>query len=97
MVRSYEVYLNQKFVDVIRVKNEQGYGQDFMEEILVKRTNELEPYIIITDPFIGIVYENSKRERRVMNMDELPKFFDATLNRVMKKVEEIIADLDILL
>ncbi|GJU21352.1 hypothetical protein Tco_1154694, partial [Tanacetum coccineum] len=51
---------------------------------------ELEPYTIITDPFIGIVYENSKKERRVMNIDELPKFCDAMLTRVLKKVEEIL-------
>ncbi|GJR88868.1 hypothetical protein Tco_0212879 [Tanacetum coccineum] len=35
------------------------------------------------------MYENNKKERRVMNIDELSKFYDATLNRVLKKVEEI--------
>nr|GEW16111.1 hypothetical protein [Tanacetum cinerariifolium] len=50
---------------------------------------ELEPYTIINDLSIGIVYENSKKERRVMNIDELPKFCDATLSKVLKKVEEI--------
>ncbi|GJS47397.1 hypothetical protein Tco_0597518 [Tanacetum coccineum] len=50
----------------------------------------LEPYTTITDPFIGIVYENNKKERRVMNIDELPKFYDATHSKVLKKVEEII-------
>ncbi|GKD42502.1 hypothetical protein Tco_1267147 [Tanacetum coccineum] len=48
-----------------------------------------ELYSIITDPFIRIMYENSKKEKRVMNIDELPKFYDATLNRVLRKVEEI--------
>nr|GEV98326.1 hypothetical protein [Tanacetum cinerariifolium] len=41
------------------------------------------------DPFTGIVYENSKKERIVMNIEELPKLCDATLSKVLKKVEEI--------
>nr|GEZ09647.1 hypothetical protein [Tanacetum cinerariifolium] len=35
-----EVYLNLKIIEVIRVKNEQGYGPDLMEEIVVKRVND---------------------------------------------------------
>ncbi|GJU54573.1 hypothetical protein Tco_1228287 [Tanacetum coccineum] len=46
-------------------------------------------YLIITDPFIGIVYENSKKDRRVMNIDELLKFCDATLEKGLKNVREI--------
>ncbi|GJV46577.1 hypothetical protein Tco_1431113 [Tanacetum coccineum] len=42
-----------------------------------------------TDPFVGIVYENSKKERRVMNIDELQKLCNATLQRVLKNVREI--------
>ncbi|GJX03673.1 hypothetical protein Tco_0189589 [Tanacetum coccineum] len=137
-----DVYSNQKIVEVNRVKNQQGCGQYFMEEIVVKRADEvdyqknrllksltvfirscviweivheyqlgiesyqikinltaptlviygikkLEPYTIITDPFIGVVYENSKKEIRVMNIDDLPKFYDATLKTVLRKVEEI--------
>ncbi|GJY36325.1 RNA-directed DNA polymerase, eukaryota [Tanacetum coccineum] len=34
-----EVYSNQKIVEVIRVNKEQGYEQDFMEEIVVKWAN----------------------------------------------------------
>ncbi|GJV34322.1 hypothetical protein Tco_1394722 [Tanacetum coccineum] len=101
-----EVYSDQKIVEVIRINIEKGYGQDFMEEIIVNRANgkayiflesnnncviweriqdyqlgiesywikishtaptliipgieKLESYTIITDPFNGIVYENSK-------------------------------------
>nr|GEU49241.1 hypothetical protein [Tanacetum cinerariifolium] len=46
-------------------------------------------YPIITHPFIGIVYENSKKEMRVMNIDKLQKFCDATLEKVLKNVKEI--------
>ncbi|GJY88687.1 hypothetical protein Tco_0503315 [Tanacetum coccineum] len=45
---------------------------------------------IITGPFIGIVYENSKKERRVMNIHELQKFCDATLNRILKRIEKVL-------
>ncbi|GJW30123.1 hypothetical protein Tco_0046998 [Tanacetum coccineum] len=149
-----EVYLNLKIIEVIRVKNEQGYGRDLMEEIVVKRADDkayiflesdykylnkndieymylfclkrevdhkngllnslivfirgcviwervhdyrlgiesyhikisltgptlvipcietLKPYTITSDPFIRIVYDNNKKERRVMNIDELLK------------------------
>ncbi|GJZ14786.1 hypothetical protein Tco_0550463 [Tanacetum coccineum] len=121
-----------------KVENVETYGQDFMEEIMVKRANEkadifsksdykylnkndiedmvhdyqlgiesyhikinltagtlvypgieaLEPYTIITDPFISIAYENNKKERRVMNIHELPKFCKA--NRVLNKIEKIL-------
>ncbi|GJV79543.1 hypothetical protein Tco_1515413 [Tanacetum coccineum] len=100
-----EVYSNLKIIKVIRVKNEQGYRvQDYQlgiesyqikinltaPTLVIPGIEELEPYTIIIDPFIGIVYENNKKQRRVMNINELPKFCDATLDRVLKKVKEII-------
>ncbi|GJS18426.1 putative reverse transcriptase domain-containing protein [Tanacetum coccineum] len=41
------------------------------------------------DPVVGIVYENNKGEKRAMNIDELQKFSDATLKRVLRKVNGI--------
>ncbi|GJS88759.1 hypothetical protein Tco_0771395 [Tanacetum coccineum] len=35
---------------------------------------------------------NSKKERRVMNIDEIPKFCDATLERVLENVKKINLD-----
>nr|GEU28862.1 hypothetical protein [Tanacetum cinerariifolium] len=58
--------------------------------LVISGIKALKPYTSISDPFIGIVYENKKKERRVMNINELPKFCDATLNKVLKKVEEIL-------
>ncbi|GKE29563.1 hypothetical protein Tco_1444947, partial [Tanacetum coccineum] len=46
-------------------------------------------YSIIDVPFVGIVYENIKKEKRAMDIDELQKFNDATLRRVLKKVSVI--------
>ncbi|GJZ72478.1 hypothetical protein Tco_0636329 [Tanacetum coccineum] len=98
-----EVYPDHKIGEVVRIKNEKEYGQDFMEEIIlgieryqikinltaptliIPSIKNLEPFSIITDPFIGIVYENIKKEMRVMGIREIPKFCDATLDKVMKK------------
>nr|GEV28485.1 hypothetical protein [Tanacetum cinerariifolium] len=49
----------------------------------------LEAYTIITEPFIGIVYEKSKNEKRVMDIKEITKFCDVTLKKVLTKVLEI--------
>ncbi|GJY10688.1 hypothetical protein Tco_0378873 [Tanacetum coccineum] len=49
----------------------------------------LPPYSIIGDPFVGIIYENSKKERRAMDIDEPQKFSDATLKRVLRKISAI--------
>ncbi|GJX90032.1 hypothetical protein Tco_0343358 [Tanacetum coccineum] len=53
---------------------------------------DLSPSSIISIPFVGLIYENSKKERRVMNTDEILKFCDATLERVLKNVKKISLD-----
>ncbi|GJT79872.1 hypothetical protein Tco_1054214, partial [Tanacetum coccineum] len=39
---------------------------------------------IIYEPVHGIIYKNSKKEKRVMRHSEIHKFCDATLNRVLE-------------
>nr|GEV86211.1 hypothetical protein [Tanacetum cinerariifolium]GEV89633.1 hypothetical protein [Tanacetum cinerariifolium]GEW06049.1 hypothetical protein [Tanacetum cinerariifolium] len=46
-------------------------------------------YSIIGVPFVGIVYENNKKEKIAMDIDELQKFSDATLRRVLRKISVI--------
>ncbi|GKC93805.1 hypothetical protein Tco_1159247 [Tanacetum coccineum] len=46
-------------------------------------------YSIIDVPFVGIVYENNKKEKRAMDIDDLHKFSDATLKRVLRKISVI--------
>nr|GEY42625.1 hypothetical protein [Tanacetum cinerariifolium] len=46
-------------------------------------------HTIITEPFFGLVYENSKEERIIMSIDKIPKFCDATLKKVWKEVKDI--------
>ncbi|GKE11826.1 hypothetical protein Tco_1415377 [Tanacetum coccineum] len=46
-------------------------------------------YIIVALLFVGLIYENRKKERRIMDIDDIPKFCDATLRRVLEKVKKI--------
>ncbi|GJR14008.1 hypothetical protein Tco_0796660 [Tanacetum coccineum] len=41
-------------------------------------------FSIIHEPVHGIIYKNSKKEKRVMRHSEIHKFCDATLNRVLE-------------
>ncbi|GKB75039.1 hypothetical protein Tco_0936451 [Tanacetum coccineum] len=43
-----------------------------------------EMFYIVTDPVYGIIYENSKKEKKVMRHQEIHKFYDATLKRVLE-------------
>ncbi|GJU95830.1 hypothetical protein Tco_1320586 [Tanacetum coccineum] len=43
-------------------------------------------------PVIGMIYQNSKKEKRVMIHKEIHKFYDATLNRVLEGLEKYNKD-----
>ncbi|GJX41157.1 hypothetical protein Tco_0256147 [Tanacetum coccineum] len=43
---------------------------------------------ITSKPVVGLIYENNKKEKRAMDIKEIPKFCDATLIRVLKLVEK---------
>ncbi|GJW25473.1 hypothetical protein Tco_0039284 [Tanacetum coccineum] len=65
------------------------YSQSYCSNHHIHGIKTLPLYSIIADPFVGIVYENSKKEKRAINIDELQKFYDATLKRVLKKISAI--------
>ncbi|GKB18612.1 hypothetical protein Tco_0852535 [Tanacetum coccineum] len=46
-------------------------------------------FFIIYEPMHGIIYKNSKKEKRVMRHSEIHKFGDATLNRVLEEEIEV--------
>ncbi|GKD97410.1 hypothetical protein Tco_1381307, partial [Tanacetum coccineum] len=48
----------------------------------IKEDHEM--FSIIYEPVHGIIYKNSKKEKRVMRHSEIHKFCDATLNRVLE-------------
>ncbi|GJT57599.1 hypothetical protein Tco_0992653 [Tanacetum coccineum] len=41
-------------------------------------------FSIVTEPVYGIIYKNNKKEKRVMRHQEVHKFCDATLKRVLE-------------
>ncbi|GJR61996.1 hypothetical protein Tco_1504158 [Tanacetum coccineum] len=45
------------------------------------------PYSIVDAPSIGLTYLNGKEEKRVIDLVDIPKFCDATLNKVLKEVK----------
>ncbi|GJZ30341.1 hypothetical protein Tco_0575388 [Tanacetum coccineum] len=137
-----EVYSEHRIVDIIRVQFDQGHGQEYTTEIMVKRANgeyeyftesdykylykndiedivhdyqlgmesyqqkvnlttptltfpgvgEKKLYTINSDPLVDLIYENNKKEKNIMTIDEIPKFCDATLKRVLEKVKKITLD-----
>nr|GEV03555.1 hypothetical protein [Tanacetum cinerariifolium] len=50
---------------------------------------EKTPYRIVDLPFVGLIYENSKKERRIIDIDEILKFCYAAFRRVLEKVKKI--------
>ncbi|GJW74616.1 hypothetical protein Tco_0133986 [Tanacetum coccineum] len=48
------------------------------------RSEKHKMFSIIYEPVHGIIYKNSKKEKRVMRHSEIHKFCDATLNRVLE-------------
>ncbi|GJT99615.1 hypothetical protein Tco_1109954 [Tanacetum coccineum] len=49
---------------------------------------------ITSDPVVGLIYENSKQEKRVMDIKEISKFCDATLKRVLEKVKNVPSQME---
>ncbi|GJW57796.1 reverse transcriptase domain-containing protein [Tanacetum coccineum] len=46
-----------------------------------------EPYSIVDKPNMGLIYLNNKDEKQVMYLVEIVKFFDVTLEKVLKEVK----------
>ncbi|GJS05246.1 hypothetical protein Tco_0321754 [Tanacetum coccineum] len=49
-------------------------------------------FSIISEPIYGIIYKNSKKEKRVMRHQEIHKFCDATLKRVLEGLKSYYND-----
>ncbi|GJT99279.1 hypothetical protein Tco_1094797 [Tanacetum coccineum] len=54
---------------------------------------EYELFNIISKPVIGMIYDNIKKEKRVMIHREIHKFCDATLKRVLGKLKKYNKDI----
>ncbi|GKF09445.1 hypothetical protein Tco_0043669, partial [Tanacetum coccineum] len=51
-----------------------------------------ELFTITSEPIVGMIYENSKGEKRVMIHKEIHKFCDATLKTVLEKLKRYNKD-----
>ncbi|GJS71863.1 hypothetical protein Tco_0704704 [Tanacetum coccineum] len=81
-------YLNKNDIEYFNVIWERVHNYQLGYQIKVNLTapkltfpaiEEKTPYSITTLPFVGLIYENSKKEKRIMEIDEISKFCDATL------------------
>nr|GEV48545.1 hypothetical protein [Tanacetum cinerariifolium] len=103
-----EVYSESKIIEVIKTLYELGHEHKFKRdcgmESYQQKVNLTAPTIIfpgierkklltITSKLVvGLIYENSKKEKRVAILKEIPKFCDATLKRVLEMVKQYNKD-----
>ncbi|GJX66891.1 hypothetical protein Tco_0302618 [Tanacetum coccineum] len=52
--------------------------------VFIRSIKKYKTFSIIFEPVYGIIYKNNKKEKRVMRHQEIPKFCDATLKRVLE-------------
>ncbi|GJV09352.1 reverse transcriptase domain-containing protein, partial [Tanacetum coccineum] len=50
---------------------------------------EYAPYTIVDEPQMGLIYLNSKDEKRVMYLEEIVKFCDAILEKVLNELSKV--------
>ncbi|GKF32994.1 hypothetical protein Tco_0106194, partial [Tanacetum coccineum] len=51
-------------------------------------------FSIYSEPVYGIIYKNNKKEKRVMRHQEVHKFCDATLKRVLEGLKSYNNDVN---
>nr|GEX71078.1 hypothetical protein [Tanacetum cinerariifolium] len=52
------------------------------------------PYFIVDKPTIGLIYLKNKEEKRIMDLVDISKFYDATLGKVLKEVKLKIFEIE---
>ncbi|GKE21952.1 hypothetical protein Tco_1433464 [Tanacetum coccineum] len=53
---------------------------------------DMEPYIMITKPLVGFIYQNNQLKNRFMDYQEICKFCDTKMNRVLERLKLIRQD-----
>ncbi|GKA07729.1 hypothetical protein Tco_0686953 [Tanacetum coccineum] len=91
-----EYFSNHMITEVVKITTDQQHGLDYMEQSLINLTAPTltfpgievhDPYSIVDKPYTGLIYLNIKEEKKVMYLAEIVKFYDATLERVLKEVK----------
>ncbi|GKC34389.1 hypothetical protein Tco_1046773, partial [Tanacetum coccineum] len=101
-VRHHEVYGHDQIDEVIvRRNNDKFYAFAQSDDFKYLNKNDIEDtyYIVLRRKILCILslvfrllalfYENNKNEKRVMDINELHKFSDAALKRVLRKISVI--------
>ncbi|GJU17902.1 hypothetical protein Tco_1145868 [Tanacetum coccineum] len=80
--------LNKNDIEDIYLLIMNGMVPDYAETGIEKH----KMFSIIYEPVHGIIYKNSKKEKKVMRHSEIHKFCDATLNRVLEGLKSFNND-----
>nr|GEW15002.1 hypothetical protein [Tanacetum cinerariifolium] len=89
-----EVYSDSKIVEVIKTLYELGHEHKYITVIVVRRADGKKKLLSITSKLVvRMIYENKKKEKSVMKLKGIPKFFDATVKRVLEMVKKFNKDL----
>ncbi|GJQ90824.1 hypothetical protein Tco_0001963 [Tanacetum coccineum] len=81
-----------KFITEIIARRENGSIVDDYAEtgllwslsVFIRSIKKYKVFSIVFEPVYGIIYKNNKKEKRVMRHQEIYKFYDATLKRVLE-------------
>ncbi|GJS10336.1 integrase, catalytic region, zinc finger, CCHC-type containing protein [Tanacetum coccineum] len=84
----YLLYINDK----LGIKRYQQNVNLIAPTITFPGIKEYEVFDITSEPVCGMIYENNKKEKRVMVHKDIHKFCDATLKRVSKKLKKYNKD-----
>ncbi|GJV42198.1 hypothetical protein Tco_1420638 [Tanacetum coccineum] len=77
----YLLIVNHKVDDYVET------GLLWSLSVFIKRIEKYKVFSIISEPVYGIIYKNRKKEKRVMRHQEVHKFCDAMLKRVLERLK----------
>ncbi|GJZ75177.1 hypothetical protein Tco_0639642 [Tanacetum coccineum] len=92
-------YLNKNDIEdmyYLLLNKKVNYCKNKLLNSLITFIRTCDPYYIIDKPTTGLIYLNIKEEKIVMNLVEIVKFYDATLERVLKEVKLKIFEIEFL-
>ncbi|GJZ26921.1 hypothetical protein Tco_0571174 [Tanacetum coccineum] len=86
-----EVNLNKNDIEDLYLLIVNGKVDDYAEtglmwslSVFIRSIEKYKVFSIVSEPVYGIIYKNNKKEKRVMRHQEVHKFCDATLKRVLE-------------
>nr|GEY65684.1 hypothetical protein [Tanacetum cinerariifolium] len=90
-----------KFVTKITVRRANGGVESYQQNVNLTAPTitftgieKKKMFSIVTEPIYGIIYKNSKKEKRAMGHQEIHEFCDATLKRVLEGLKSYNNDVN---